>query len=138
MRDRNRGRRRQKTTGLCFFQINVGRRGPTHDAALELASKCGADVVLIQEPWVSTDLTHRITKTHPSFQGFSPLPNWTVRHRVMTYIRKGQGLSPFQPAIHYRDLLRVRISWFTKKLLNDGMSTTPQPEQLAPGRVFST
>lgn len=106
---RGRGRNEQIAQGLCIFQVNVGKSGSAHDAALQLAFQSGADLILIQEPWIFSDYSRRTTKTHPSFLAFAPLPDWSDRPRVMTYTRKGRGLSPFQPSTHSRDLIRVCI-----------------------------
>ena len=50
MMTRGRARREQESTGLCVLQVNVGKCGPAHDTALELAYQAEADIVLIQEP----------------------------------------------------------------------------------------
>lgn len=61
--------------------------------------------MLVQEPWTYPDRSRRTTKTHPGFLTFAPLPDWTDRPRVMTYTRKGRGLSPHRPQSLSRDLL---------------------------------
>lgn len=96
----------------------MGKWSPAHHFALELASKSGADLVLIQEPCINTDLSRKLTKNHPEYNSFSPFPIWTSRPRVMTYTRKGRGLSPFQPSIHSRDLLRVCVSRRGKRTID--------------------
>ncbi|KAI0996865.1 hypothetical protein K3495_g11318 [Podosphaera aphanis] len=105
----SRGHNEQTAQDLCIFQVNVGKSGSAHDAALQLAFQSGADLILIQEPWIFSDYSRRTTKTHPSFLTFAPLPDWSDCPQVMAYTRKGKGLSPFQPSTHSRDLIRVCI-----------------------------
>ena len=108
----------QTATGLCIFQINVAKCGPAHDAALVLASQSGVDLILIQEPWVFTNISQKKTKTQPSYLAFAPLADWTSRPRAMTYTRKGCGLSPFQASIHSRNLLRVCVQRKAKPMID--------------------
>ena len=72
---RNRRSKKQQTAkDLSIFQANVGKRSSAHDAALELASQCEADIILIQEPWIYSGNTRKFTKTHPNYHAFAPLP----------------------------------------------------------------
>lgn len=65
---------------------------------------------MIQGPWILPNTTRKVTKNYPGFTTFAPLSNWSSRPRLMTYPRKGRGLSPFQPNSLSRDLLQVRVS----------------------------
>ena len=89
--------------------MNIGKLGSTHGTTLKLSYQSGADIVLIQEPWIFSEYSRKATKIHSSFSTFTPILNLTVGPRVMIYTRNSVGLSPFQPAIHSRDLLQVCI-----------------------------
>jgi hypothetical protein len=75
-----------------MFQNNVARSDRCHEIALTSAAECGADVIMIQEPWLSDGMT----KTHPAFDTFLPTNSnnnntWAssckdTRPRVVTYI----------------------------------------------------
>ena len=112
---------------LRTMQANVGRGGPNHDLALTLAFDDNCDLLLVQEPWVHTDLENRKTKTHPGFEVFSPLTTWTSRPRVLTYVRKGRGLEPGQPIADIsRDALLVALTAFNTPLLIWNIYNAPQ------------
>ncbi|POS83824.1 hypothetical protein EPUL_004823, partial [Erysiphe pulchra] len=91
--------------------VNVVRSPSAHDLALVTACNNEINILLIQEPWIFTDLALRRSKTHPSFEAFSPLSTWNSRPKVFTYVRKGKELRPFQQTTDLsRDLLQISIS----------------------------
>ena len=105
---------RKKNTGparpLSVLQINVGKGAISHEIALSLAATSFVDVILIQEPYIFTNRTRRISKAHPLYESFSPLDDWTTRPRVLTYVRKGSGLSATQlRPLHSRDLIFLQL-----------------------------
>jgi hypothetical protein len=77
---------------LTILQANIGRGTISHEIALTLANTSLINIILIQEPYIFTDRSRRITKAHPMYESFTPLDDWTTRPRVMTYVRKGSGL----------------------------------------------
>src|SRR5271165_602421 len=77
---------------LTILQANVGRGATSHEIALSLASSSFVDIVLIQEPYIFSDCTRKISKAYPMYKSFTPLDNWTTRPRVMLYVRKGARL----------------------------------------------
>lgn len=81
---------------LKLLQINVGKGGTNHESALTRAFEEKIDILLIQEPYLFSDLQRRITKRHPSYECFSPTDDWSIRPRVLTYLRKGVGLQAEQ------------------------------------------
>ena len=83
---------------LLIMQVNVRKCSSAHDIALFYAHKNNIDILLIQEPWIHTDLSTRKTKLHRDFEAFSPISTWNSRPRVFTYTRKKSGLRPFQVA----------------------------------------
>jgi ribonuclease HI/endonuclease/exonuclease/phosphatase (EEP) superfamily protein YafD len=95
---------------LKILQANVGRGATPHELALSLANDFSIDILLIQEPYIFTDRTRRISKSHPMYESFAPLDDWATRPRVISYIRKGSGLRSTQlrPYIS-RDLLFLQI-----------------------------
>lgn len=104
---------------LRIMQANVGRSPSAHDLALVHACNNQIDILLIQEPWIFTDLALRKSKTHPSFEAFSPLSTWNSRPRVFTYVRRGKELRPFQPTTDLsRDLLQISVSLHHNKLVS--------------------
>jgi len=96
---------------LQILQLNVGRNWEAHETALQLAFENNCHAVLIQEPWIFTDRSRRLSKHHPSFQQLAPIEDWSERPRVLTYVRKHPHLRaeivPFGPPI--RDILATQI-----------------------------
>jgi len=71
---------------LRILQANVGRGGPAHDTALQLAHENNCQLVLIQEPFTfDPDGSTTHTKTHPAYNCFAPPSGWEPRPRVLTY-----------------------------------------------------
>src|SRR5271165_6527688 len=77
---------------LTILQANVGRGATSHKIALSLASSSFVNIVLIQEPYIFSDCTRKISKAHPMYKSFTPLDNWTTCLCIMSYIRKGARL----------------------------------------------
>lgn len=95
-------KRKKQGKLLTLVQNNIGyRSGPNHDAALNRAWEVKADIILIQEPWTEVINGSRKTKTHPRYDTFSLVEDWTEhRPRVITYVKKdpklqAQQLRPF-------------------------------------------
>lgn len=97
---------------LIILQANVGKGCVAHETILNLAFSNKADFVLVQEPRIKA-AQKRKTVTHKSFQCFAPETDWVTHPpRVLTYMRKGQGLyciqnSPFPTPTN--DILVTRI-----------------------------
>lgn len=110
-----RGRLKQ----LLIFQINVGRSWAAHETALQLAYEQQCQAVLIQEPWVFSDHSRRLSKHHPAFSQFSPVEDWAARPRVLTYIRKHPQVSAIQVPLGFpcRDLLAISVSSTQQSIL---------------------
>jgi hypothetical protein len=87
---------RSLLSSLSILSINVGKGTSSHELALSTAFNSSTDVLLVQEPRIFSDLDRRITKTHPSFECFSPVDTFDHTPRVMTYVRKGVGLRATQ------------------------------------------
>jgi ribonuclease HI len=113
------GRRRDLQTAkapLHIAQGNVGKGSAQHTAFLQLCWVQKADIILVQEPWVSIDGQCKIN-THPGYNTYVPVDSWSTtedRPRVMTYVRKGnrmdvQQLKPWQS----RDLLAIEADGIT-------------------------
>jgi hypothetical protein len=77
---------------LSVLQVNTARGSTSHELALEFAFNSLIDVVFIQEPYIFSDRSRRITKKHSAYEAFIPQDDWTARPRVITYVRKGNGL----------------------------------------------
>ena len=97
---------------LQILQLNVGRNWEAHETALQLAFENNCHAILIQEPWVLSDRSRRLSKHHPSFHQLAPIEDWSARPRVLTYIQKHPHLKaelvPFGPPS--RDILAVQIN----------------------------
>ncbi|KAI0998055.1 hypothetical protein K3495_g10135 [Podosphaera aphanis] len=83
----------EEKSALKILLVNVGRSSVAHELALQIAFQTRAVLLLVQEPYVSRDLNHRITCEHPSFECFTPVNNWSIRPRALTYSRKDSGLT---------------------------------------------
>jgi hypothetical protein len=63
---------------LQVMQVNIGKGGAAHEAALSLAYKNRIDLILVQEPWIHSNLD--TTKpclprsASPGIQGIGGLP----------------------------------------------------------------
>jgi len=92
------------------MQANVGRGATPHEIALSLANSSFVDIILIQEPYIFSDRTRKISKAHPMYESFTPLDDWTTRPRVMSYVRKGAGLQADQlRPFTTRDLIFLQL-----------------------------
>ncbi len=97
------------TREFRVLQANVQRSWPKHKCALESAFQAQADVILIQEPAVFA--RHRRTQAHDAYRTFIPQDTWPARPRVITYVRKDNGLVVSQPSSGLSgDLLEITIS----------------------------
>src|SRR5271165_4063879 len=95
---------------LTILQANVGRGATSYEIALSLASSSFVDIVLIQELYIFSDCTRKISKAHPMYKSFTPLDDWTTRPRVMSYVRKGAGLHADQlRPITTQDLIFLQL-----------------------------
>ena len=83
----------EEKSALKILSVNVGRSSVANELALQIAFQTRAVLLLVQEPYVSRDFNRRITRKHPSFECFTPVENWSVRPRVLTYSRKDSGLT---------------------------------------------
>ena len=113
---------------LQILQLNVGRNWEAHETALQLAFENNCHAVLIQEPWIFTDRSRRISKHHPSFHQLAPIEDWSNRPRVLTYIQKHPHLKaelvPFGPPS--RDILAVQINTPQKTALLVNVYNAPR------------
>lgn len=76
-------------SSLSEFRIatcNVGRRMASHDALLSICAEVHIDILLVQEPWIFSDLSLRRSRAHPCYRSFLPPGPWSRRPRVCTYI----------------------------------------------------
>lgn len=98
---------------IQIFQANVGKIPGAHDAALIFADETKAQVILLQEPWVSLNKPINVTKTHPNYTCHTPVQQWDstdTRPRVLTYIRRSEGntLTSIPVCPPSRDILGIR------------------------------
>jgi len=109
-------RYRQVLKPLKLLQLNTRKGRVVHEITLTIAFEDRADIVLIQEPYISRSIERRITVHHPAYECFTPIDDWESPPRVLTYVRKGAGLRveqlrPIDPALPAaRDLLFLAIS----------------------------
>lgn len=57
------------------MQVNVGRGEAANDLALQLAYQNNFDIVLIQEPWIGSNLDQQMSKRHNAYQAYAPEKN---------------------------------------------------------------
>ncbi|PLB50090.1 hypothetical protein P170DRAFT_135753 [Aspergillus steynii IBT 23096] len=117
----------KRLSHLQILQLNVGRNWEAHETALQLAFENKCHAVLIQEPWIFTDRSRRLSKHHPSFHQLAPAEDWSERPRVLTYILKHPHLRaeiiPFGPP--NRDILAVQIITSQKTALLVNLYNAP-------------
>jgi hypothetical protein len=77
---------------------NLRKSQPSHITMLQLAFEQKIDVLCVQEPWTQTPTR---TQNHPGYDCYAPIDSWeqsnedeyySIRPRVLTYIRKGARL----------------------------------------------
>lgn len=49
------------------MQVNVEKGGPANNLTLALAFEEKIDILLIQKPWINTDLDQRLSKKHGGY-----------------------------------------------------------------------
>jgi ribonuclease HI len=135
---------------LRVFQANVGKKGETHDVALNLAWRSDYDVVLIQEPWTSIiqrQESQCVVKTHRGYNTWTPVTYWedrSTRPRVLTYTRKDATYSVEQvAAFQSRDALWLQVGTTTivniyrqpgdNTMLDQLLRWTPPPRCMVAG-----
>src|SRR5699024_11781610 len=113
---------------LQILQLNVGRNWEAHETALQLAFENNCHAVLIQEPWIFTDRSWRISKHHPSFHQLAPIEDWSNRPRVLTYIKKHPHLRTelFPLGSPSRDILAIQINTPQKTALLVNIYNAPR------------
>ncbi|POS82874.1 hypothetical protein EPUL_005699, partial [Erysiphe pulchra] len=100
-----------KSTPLRIMEVNVGQSFLPHNIALALANENNIDILLLQEPWIVSDLSAQRSISHRTFQSFSPLTTWHSRPRVLTYVRKSAFIKAFQvQADLFRDVIKIFIT----------------------------
>lgn len=82
---------------IKILSVNVGRSSTAQLIALQNALDARIDFLLIQEPHISSDTGRRITCKHPSFECYSPVDDWSIRPRVITYAKRNTNI------IHYQE-----------------------------------
>jgi hypothetical protein len=58
---------------LTIMQANVGKGATPHEIALSLANSSFVDIILIQEPYIFSDRTRKISKAYLMYKSFTPL-----------------------------------------------------------------
>lgn len=82
---------------LSIAQCNVQHCSAYHDTFLSSCALSQVDIILIQEPWIHSDLDLMRTRYHPAYQLFIASGAWQMRPRVATYIRIASNI----PYAHY-------------------------------------
>ena len=73
------------SSSIKILQVNLNRSAPATESALETAIDHEADLIVIQEPWVTDDNTRSIA--HQSFTQILP-PDNNLRPRTLVYVSK--------------------------------------------------
>lgn len=128
-------------TGIAIASCNVGRRLDAHDALLASCSSSQLDMILVQEPWIFSDLTLKRTRAHPGYRVFLPAGPWNRRPRVCTYVKDSlasyasqlQAPSPGQP-----DLLPVHFHTLTLDFTLWNVYNAPDGDGVVAPRAAST
>jgi hypothetical protein len=58
------------------MQVNVGKDGAAHEAALNLVYESKIDLVLVQEFWIHSNLNCCIFKKHLVYNCFTLIKKW--------------------------------------------------------------
>lgn len=66
----------------------MGRSGIANDLALQYAFEHKCDILLVQEPWIGSDLIRQLSKKHISFQAYASEENWIEKPRIITYVQR--------------------------------------------------
>jgi hypothetical protein len=79
------------SSSIKILQANLNRSGPATESTLERAIELKADLLVIQEPWVTEDYSRSIL--HQSFNQILPLDT-NLRPRTLVYVSR-----TFQPSV---------------------------------------
>lgn len=103
---------------ICW--ANVARSATKHIALLNIAFDANADIICVQEPWVSTGTK---TQTHTGFNLYAPVDSWEwddmegwelARPKVLIYVRISMDLRVQQRRpVESRDLLWLNVNGYT-------------------------
>ena len=72
-------------SSIKILQVNLNRNPSATESALETAIELKADLIVIQEPWVTNDNARSIA--HQSFTQILP-PDNGLRPRTLVYVSK--------------------------------------------------
>lgn len=92
------------------MQINVGSLPIAHNIALRLVNENNFDILLLQEPWIFSNLSAHRFISNQIYESLSPFLKWYTRPWVFTYVRKSASIKVFQvEADLSRDVVKILI-----------------------------
>ena len=87
------------STSFRVLQVNLNRNSTATESALQVAVELKVDLIVVQEPWTTTNVDHSFIRSilHPSFTQLLPT-DVTLRPRTLVYVARG-----FRPTVAISD-----------------------------------
>src|ERR1700733_2678572 len=87
------------STSIKVLQVNLNRSSTTIESALQVAIELKVDLLVIQEPWITSNTNVSSTRSiiHPSFNQILPT-NCSLRPRTLVYMARA-----FRPTVTISD-----------------------------------
>ncbi|KZZ98177.1 Endonuclease/exonuclease/phosphatase [Ascosphaera apis ARSEF 7405] len=98
-------------------------------------------MILVQEPWIFSDLTLKRTRAHPGYRVFLPAGPWNRRPRVCTYVKDSLASYASQlqaPFSGQPDLLPVHFHTLTLDFTLWNVYNAPDSDGVVAPRAAST
>lgn len=81
---------------IKILSVNVSRSSIAQLIALQNSLDAHIDFLLVQEPYTSSDTEQRVICKCPSFECYSPVNDWSIRPRVVTYAKNNSNITHYQ------------------------------------------
>ena len=87
------------STSFRVLQVNLNRNSTATESALQVAVELKVDLIVVQEPWTTTNVDHSFIRSilHPSFTQLLPT-DVTLRPRTLVYVARS-----FRPTVAISD-----------------------------------
>jgi len=84
------------STSIKVLQVNLNRSSTATESALQVAIELKVDLLVIQEPWITSNVNTSLTRSiiHPSFNQLLPI-DCSLRPRTLVYVARA-----FRPTCH--------------------------------------
>ena len=87
------------STSIKVLQVNLNRSSTATESALQVAIELKVDLLVVQEPWITSNTNTSLTRSiiHPSFNQLLPI-DCSLRPRTLVYVARA-----FRPTVTISD-----------------------------------